>query len=201
MTTRYFKEMSLCLQREMEFKVFGSSGRLCLVFPSQNGRFYDFENFGMVEVLHPLTESGRLMLVCADGIDKETWSDEAGDPRSRIELHEKWYQYIIEELLPRARELGRTTGEGLVYANSPLHFLPNMPPDHPHMELYRTGQIILCVGQGAWEDDLLASIRRMDALLRQKGIPAWIDYWGPDVSHDWCWWQKQLPYFFDKINL
>jgi esterase/lipase superfamily enzyme len=55
------------------------------------------------------------------------------------------------------------------------------------------------IGQGAWEDDLLEGTRRMDALLREKHIPVWVDYWGFGVCHDWCWWQKQLPYFFGKI--
>ena len=91
--------------------------------------------------------------------------------------------------------------DNLVYDNSPLDFLRNMPQDHPYMDLYRASQIILCVGQGAWEDDLLSSTRRMDTLLREKGIPAWVDYWGYDVCHDWCWWQKQLPYFLGKIGI
>jgi esterase/lipase superfamily enzyme len=244
MTTRYFKEFSRELGREMEFKVFGDGGRLCLAFPPQDGRFYDFENFGMVDTLRPWLDSGRLLLVCVDSIDTETWSNEGGDPRRRIELHEKWFRYVTEELLPRTRELGPTTGKAvvtgcsmggihaanfffrrpdlfdtvislsglynadyffhdymddLVYNNSPLHFLRNMPEDHPYMALYRSSQIILCVGQGAWEDDLLDGTRRMDALLQEKHIPAWVDYWGFDVCHDWCWWQKQLPYFFGKI--
>jgi esterase/lipase superfamily enzyme len=244
MTTRYFKEFSRELDREMEFKVFGDGGKLCLAFPPQNGRFYDFENFGMVDTLRPWLDSGRLLLVCVDSIDGETWSNESGAPRQRIELHERWFRYVTHELLPRARELGPTEGKAmvtgcsmggvhagnfffrrpdlfdtvislsglfhadyffhdymddLVYDNSPLHFLRNMPADHPYMDLYRQSRIILCVGQGAWEDDLLDGTRRMDALLREKGIPAWVDYWGFDVSHDWCWWQKQLPYFFGKI--
>ena len=91
--------------------------------------------------------------------------------------------------------------DNLVYDNSPLDFLRNMPQDHPYMDLYRASQIILCAGQGAWEDDLLSSTRRMDTLLREKGIPAWVDYWGYDVCHDWCWWQKQLPYFLGKIGI
>ena len=69
------------------------------------------------------------------------------------------------------------------------------------MGLYRESRIILCVGQGAWEEDLLASTRRMDRLLREKGIPAWVDYWGFDVDHDWPWWRKQLPYFVDSLEL
>lgn len=246
MTAQYFKEHSCQLGRDMEFKVFGGSGRLCLAFAPQNGRFYDFENFGMVETLRPWLDSGRLMLVCVDSIDGETWSDATGDPRRRIELQEAWFRYVTQELLPRARQLGVTHGKAivtgcsmggvhagnfffrrpdlfdtmislsglfhadyffhdymddLVYQNSPLHFLKNMPDDHPYMALYRRSQIICCVGQGAWEDDLLDGTRRLDVLLREKNIPAWVDYWGFDVSHDWCWWQKQLPYFFDKIAL
>ena len=246
MTTRYFKETSQILHREMECKVYGEGGRLCLAFPPQNGRFYDFENFGMVEVLRPWLDSGKMMLVCVDGIDGQTWSYFDGDPRQRIELQEQWFQYVVRELLPWARTLGATTGKGivtgcsmgafhagnfffrhpdlfdtvialsglyhagyffhdymdnLVYDNSPLDFLRNMPQDHPYMDLYRASQIILCVGQGAWEDDLLSSTRRMDTLLREKGIPAWVDYWGYDVCHDWCWWQKQLPYFLGKIGI
>lgn len=189
----------------------------------------------MVEALRPWIDSGKIMLVCVDGIDAETWSNEQGDPRRRIEQQERWFQYVVRELLPRARELGRTAGKAivtgcsmggfhagnfffrhpdlfdtvialsglyhadfffhaymddLVYANSPLHFLQNMPEGHPYLELYRSSQIILCVGQGAWEEDLISGTRRMDALLREKNIPAWVDYWGYDVSHDWCWWQK-----------
>ena len=87
----------------------------------------------------------------------------------------------------------------IVYANSPVHFLRNLAPDHYYNKLYRQSQIICCVGQGAWENDLLAGTRELDAVLKEKNIPAWIDYWGKDVSHDWVWWQRQIVYFFDKI--
>lgn len=87
----------------------------------------------------------------------------------------------------------------LVYDNSPIDYLSNMPADHPYLDIYRRKQIILCVGQGAWEDGLLESTRRLDAVLREKKVPAWIDYWGFDVSHDWPWWRKQIVYFMEKI--
>ena len=49
------------------------------------------------------------------------------------------------------------------------------------------------------EDELLADTRKLDSILKAKGIPAFVDYWGYDVSHDWCWWQKQAAYFLGKI--
>ena len=45
MRVEYFKEYSNCLNRDMEFKVYGHAGVPLLVFPAQDGRFYDFENF------------------------------------------------------------------------------------------------------------------------------------------------------------
>ena len=57
----------------------------------------------------------------------------------------------------------------------------------------------MCVGQGSWEDELLDSTRQMDALLKEKDVPAWIDYWGFDSAHDWAWWRKQIVYFIDKL--
>lgn len=83
--------------------------------------------------------------------------------------------------------------------NSPQDFLRQMPDDHPYWHIYRQRRIVMCVGQGAWEDELLDSTRQMDALLKEKNVPAWIDYWGHDVAHDWAWWRKQIVYFMDHL--
>ena len=246
MEVRYFKEYSHILDRDMEFKVYGSGGKVCLAFPPQSGRFFDFEDNGMVESVRPWVEDGKVMIVGVDGIDKESWSDTDGDGRHRIEMQERWFTYVTDELLPRTRELGGSpdramvTGcsmggahagifffrrpdlfdtlislsglfdatfffpnymDDLVYANSPLHFLPNMKWDHPWLELYRQSRIIICSGRGAWDEQMVADEQRMEAVLRDKGIPAWCDYWGYDVNHDWPWWRKQLPYFFSHLAL
>ncbi|MCS7162210.1 MAG: alpha/beta hydrolase-fold protein [Bacteroidia bacterium] len=85
-----------------------------------------------------------------------------------------------------------------VYYNSPLWFLPNLE-DPYYLEELRRKVIVLCVGQGAWEEPMLTQTRRMQAILAQKGIPAWVDIWGPDVNHDWPWWHRQLPYFLERL--
>ena len=52
------------------------------------------------------------------------------------------------------------------------------------LEQYRLSNIIVCVGQGAWEDEAIDDTRYLDYLLREKSVPAWIDYWGHDGNHD-----------------
>jgi esterase/lipase superfamily enzyme len=40
---------------------------------------------------------------------------------------------------------------------------------------------------------------RMKELFAYKDIPAWVDFWGKDVCHDWSWWKQQLPYFMNYV--
>lgn len=103
MNINYIKHYSQSLGRDMEYKTYGDSGRPVLVFPSQNGRFFDYENMGMVNAVAQFIEQGRIRLICVDSIDGETWSDTNGNPRWRIEQHERWYHYVIDEVIPEVR--------------------------------------------------------------------------------------------------
>lgn len=86
-----------------------------------------------------------------------------------------------------------------LYNNSPVHFLANMPEDHPWISEYRKKKIILVVGQGQWERESNRTIRIMRAIFEQKGIPGWCDLWGYDVDHDWPWWIKQIRYHLPHL--
>ena len=244
MHTEYHKEYSPRLGRDMEFKVYGHGGKPVLVFPCLFGRFFDWEGFGMLDTLGDYLEGGKLQLFTVDTIDAETLSLVGGDPYTRVRRHEAWYNYIMEELLPRIRQINGTgqdllvTGfsmgayhagnfffrrpdvfdsvialsgvydthdmyngymDEVVYANDPCASLSGMPEDHPYIQLYNQRKIMICVGQGAWEDLLLAGTRRLDEVLHRKVIRAWVDYWGLDVNHDWPWWKKQIRYFLPNV--
>lgn len=100
MNIEYHKRYSPCLGRDMEFKIYGHSGRPCIYFPCQNGRFYDFENFRMLDVWRQPIEEGRIQFFTVDTIDQETWSAKDRNPHDRIVRHEQWYHYIVDELVP-----------------------------------------------------------------------------------------------------
>jgi len=85
-----------------------------------------------------------------------------------------------------------------VYYNSPLSYLPGMN-DPWYLDRYRQSEIVVCVGQGAWEDEAIEDTRHLEFLLGEKSIPACIDYWGYDVNHDWPWWYKQMNHFLGLL--
>lgn len=87
----------------------------------------------------------------------------------------------------------------LVYLNSPVDSIRGMDPGHPWVRLLNDSRIILCCGQGAWEDEMLRSLRLLENACHEKGIYPWVDIWGGDVNHDWNWWRKQLAYFLGKL--
>ena len=89
--------------------------------------------------------------------------------------------------------------EPLIYDNSPIDFLRNMPGDHPYIQMYNERKGVFCVGQGAWEDELLASTKVLREVCESKGINVWIDIWGHDVNHDWDWWYTQVEYFLPYL--
>ena len=57
MEKRYYSEYSQCLDRNMDFIVYGHSGVPLLVFPAQDGHPQDYENFGMVDVIKDKIEN------------------------------------------------------------------------------------------------------------------------------------------------
>jgi esterase/lipase superfamily enzyme len=67
------------------------------------------------------------------------------------------------------------------------------------LDWYRRSDIVACVGQGAWENETLEDTRQLDRLFHEKRIPAWVDFWGTDVDHDWPWWHQQMCYFLDYL--
>lgn len=109
MQIRYYKEYSRYLNRDMEFKVYGHAGRPILIFPCQSGRFFDWEDHNMCNLAAPWIDAGKLQIIAADSIDRESW-DNDGPARPRIEMQERWYNYVCEELTPPCA--GNQSGAG-----------------------------------------------------------------------------------------
>jgi len=250
MKTAYYKKYSYYLDRDLEFKVYGTAGKPVLAFSSQDGHFYDFEDQGMIACIQDYIEAKRIQVFCCDSNDINSWSSKNWDNRKRIEAQEQYFRYITDELCPSIYAISKeanggipcsailTTGcslggthalnfllrrpdlfsgcialsgaynarfffpdywDDLTCANSPVDYIDGMPYGHPYVEQYRHKDIILCCGRGAWEVPMQDDAERMHQLFDYKNIPAWVDFWGNDVSHDWIWWRRELPYYMNFV--
>lgn len=85
-----------------------------------------------------------------------------------------------------------------IYLNSPVDYLRTIE-DNWYLDHYRKNNLIISAGQGRWEEDTLKDTRLLDQILNEKNIPAFFDYWGYDVDHDWPWWRQQMPYFLNVL--
>jgi esterase/lipase superfamily enzyme len=107
MVREYHKRYSIRLNREMEVLVFGAAGLPVVAFPTSCGRFFDFEDRGMVEALSDKINAGRLQLFCVDSVDAESWYNRRAAPRWRITRQMQYEDYLIQELLPLLRQKNR----------------------------------------------------------------------------------------------
>ena len=103
MHREYHKWYSPRLQRDMELLVHGHAGARVLIFPTSNGRYYEYEDRGMVENLREQIEAGWLQLYCVDSVDAETFYNWHAHPGWRIWRHMQYEEYILNEVLPLSR--------------------------------------------------------------------------------------------------
>lgn len=90
--------------------------------------------------------------------------------------------------------------DDIAYRNDPLIYMANLPEDHPYIPLFNSADpLIICVGQGAFEDGMKESTFALREIFDRKGIRAQWEIWGHDVAHDWPWWRIQWPMFLSRV--
>jgi len=100
MNREYHKWYSNRLHRDMELLIFGHAGRAVLFFPTRMARFYDYEDWGIVDALRDPINNGELQLFCVDSIDAESFYNRWIQPSERINRHIQYEQYILNEVIP-----------------------------------------------------------------------------------------------------
>lgn len=86
-----------------------------------------------------------------------------------------------------------------IYNNSPVHYLRNMPSDHPYIDIYNQKQMIVVVGKGAFEHLVLSTNYELAEIAKEKEIHIDFNFWDENSIHDWPSWKYQMPYFLNKI--
>jgi esterase/lipase superfamily enzyme len=79
---------------------YGHYGRPVLVFPSEAGRAWDFENNGMFDEIRYLIDDGRCKLYCVDSLDAWSWSDTSIPIEERAIRNSTYTRWLVEEAVP-----------------------------------------------------------------------------------------------------
>jgi esterase/lipase superfamily enzyme len=87
----------------MELLVFGHAGAPVIVFPTSMGRFYQYEDSGMIDALQDRLENGWIQLYCIDSADSESWYNYDAPPWHRIQRHMVYDRYVTDEVVPFIR--------------------------------------------------------------------------------------------------
>ncbi|MGI6756023.1 MAG: alpha/beta hydrolase-fold protein [Atopobiaceae bacterium] len=99
MKCEHLCSLSTLLNQDMNVLVYGSAGWPVVAIPTQGGQASQWEDVGMIDELAPLIEGENIQLYCIDTIDEKTWLAD-GDKTERAALQERYYSYLVEELLP-----------------------------------------------------------------------------------------------------
>ena len=114
----YQKWYSPHLQRDMELLVFGHSGKPILFFPTRTARFYDYEDWKVIDAFAPKIATGQLQIICVDSADKDSFYNKAILPSERIKRHELFERYILTEVIPFIKQ--KNTNPNLIAAGCSL---------------------------------------------------------------------------------
>jgi esterase/lipase superfamily enzyme len=100
MNREYHRWYSPSLHRDMELLIFGHAGARVLVFPTSKGKFYEWEDRGMIGTMGEHLERGWLQLYCVDSVDAESWYNYGVHPGARGYRHAQYDGYLYNEVLP-----------------------------------------------------------------------------------------------------
>jgi esterase/lipase superfamily enzyme len=133
MEREYHKWFSQTLGRDMEMLVFGHDGLPVIVFPTSQGRFYEFEDRGMVGAIADKIGGGKVQLFCVDSVDAESWYNRNVPPRWRIARQVQYASYVVGEVVPFIRQRNQRPQMATMGCSFGGYHAVNMSLRHPYV--------------------------------------------------------------------
>jgi esterase/lipase superfamily enzyme len=100
MNREYQRWYSPSLGRDMEMIVLGHAGARVLCFPTSCGKFYEWEDRGVFNVVRESLDRGWLQVFCVDSVDTESWYATWAHPGGRAYRHAQYDGYLYNEVVP-----------------------------------------------------------------------------------------------------
>lgn len=89
----------------MEILTFGHKGTPVIIFPSEEGRFHEWEDSGVIEGLEEQINEGYNQIFCVDSVAFESFLNRDVEPNVRLGRHKQYESYIVEEVIPYIRKI------------------------------------------------------------------------------------------------
>ncbi|MDR0287016.1 MAG: hypothetical protein LBI03_04815 [Clostridiales bacterium] len=105
----YYKEFSNILGRDMEYKVYGTGGVPVIAFSDSGGRFYQFEDEGILDGFSKDLDTQTFQLFTVDELGSEIWKTETRD-----DIVHKYFKYITDEFIPKVYEINNTKTRSMI---------------------------------------------------------------------------------------
>lgn len=170
----------------MELLIHGHAGARVIVFPTSRGRFFEWEDRGLVWALREHLDNGWLQLYCVDSVDSESWYNWGAHPGHRAYHHRQYLHYIYSEVLPLSTHkngnpflmtIGASFGAfhamsfGLRYADkvdriiglSGLYDIRRFTGGYSDENVYFSNPAEFIGGE--WEEHRLAALRHIDIIM------------------------------------
>jgi len=214
MKREYHRWYSPHLGRDMEMLVFGHAGARVLVFPTSMGKFFEWEDRGMMEALREHLERGWIQVFCVDSIDKDSWYAHHLHPSIRAKNHDIYDKYILNEVLPFMEHQNSNPFLIVTGASFGAYHAVNFAfryPSRVHRVIGLSGYYDIKRWTDGYSDDLvyfhnpfdfiqheheparLEALRRMDIILvigkEDGGYPN-------NAAFSQILWQKGIPHHF-----
>lgn len=102
MKEEYHKWQSQFINREFEMLVFGSTGFPIIVFPTSRARYYQVKDFGLINAVENLIDSGKVKIYCPDSLDNESWYNKNIHPADRVKTQIAYEEVILNDVIEYA---------------------------------------------------------------------------------------------------
>lgn len=115
----------------MEMLWFGNWGRPVIVFPTSGGRYWESEDFHLVDSLAERIDRGEIQVVSVDAINHVSWLDDGLHPGEKIRRHALYDRYLREEVVPYVFHRAQRSDLAVYGASLGAYHAANFAGRHP----------------------------------------------------------------------
>jgi len=99
----YHKWYSQYISRDFEMLVFGERGIPVILFPTFNGKYFEYKDNKIIESAADLVENGKIKIYCPDNFNYSSWHNYEIHPADRAKSHLAYERLIINDVIGFAK--------------------------------------------------------------------------------------------------